>query len=70
MIIEEPSFSVTCNDTLNSMDNSVSVDCFSSGGDIETLNCTFDNSSRSEDCCMFQPIKNSLNFETFISISS
>lgn len=46
----EPAFSVMCNQTLNSVDSVVSVACSSSGGDIATLNCTFDNSSQAQDC--------------------
>ena len=51
-VVEAP-FSVVCNDTLNSMEDLVLVVCFSSGGNIDTLNCTFDNSTQSTDCCKF-----------------
>ena len=46
----QPPFSVRCNNTVDSVANEVSVVCVSSGGDIDTLNCTFDNSSLAQDC--------------------
>ena len=54
-ITPQPPFSVRCNDTLDSVANVVSVVCVSSGGDIDTLNCTFDNSSLAQDCRKLQP---------------